>query len=158
MRTRTFLLAVTAVFSVVAYASAAEVTRESYVSAVEPICRANAKANEKILAGVKPEVRQGKLRAAAAHFARAAAALGRTHRELSAVSRPPADRARLAKWLDYIKGEAELFEATAAKLKAGQKAAAEHISIQLTREAALANDQVLPFDFRYCRAEPSKFT
>jgi len=140
-----------------ALALGAEVTRESYVAAVEPICQTNAKANEKILAGVQSEVRRGKLGPAAAQFAKAGAALKRTLNELRAVPQPQADKPRLTRWLADIKGEVGLFEATAVDLKAGQKAAAEHNSTRLTSEANLANNEVLPFEFRYCRAEPSKF-
>jgi hypothetical protein len=158
MSLRTLALALAALLVMAGFAAAAEVTRESYAAAVEPICKANTDADGRILDGVKAEVRTGKLKLAAGQFAKAAAALAQTRRELAAVPRPPADRARLASWLGYIKGEVGLFEATAAKLRAGQKAAAEHSSILLTRQAALANDQVLPFDFHWCRAEPSKFT
>jgi hypothetical protein len=145
-------------FSLLALASAAEATRETYVAAVEPICQANTKANEKILAGVRTEVKQGKLAPAAAQFAKAGAALKRTLNQLRAVPQPPADKARLAKWLGYVKGEVALFESIAEKLRAGDKAGAERISVGLTEEATRANVQVLPFEFRYCRAEPSKFT
>lgn len=141
----------------VSFAFAAEATRETYVAAVEPICQGNTKANEKILAGVQSEVRQGKLKPAAAQFAKAASALKRTLDELRAVPQPPADKARLTKWFGYVKGEVELFEATATDLKAGNKVAAEHNSTKLSSEANLANNEVLPFEFRYCRAEPSKF-
>jgi hypothetical protein len=150
-------LIVAAILTTAALALAAETTRAEYVAAVEPICRANTKANERILVGVKTEVRQGKLKPAAAQFAKAAAALKQTLAELRAVPQPTADKPRLTRWLGYVKGEAELFVATAPDLKAGQKAAAEHNSTRLTSEANLANNQVLPFEFTYCRAEPSRF-
>jgi hypothetical protein len=151
-------VAVVALLAAATLAPAATTTRAEYVAAVEPICRTNTKANERILAGVQKEVRADQLRPAAAQFAKAARALKQTRRELAAVPQPAADRARLAKWLGYIKGEVELFETTAVDLKAGKKSAAERNSAQLSREANLANDQVLSFEFKYCRAEPSKFT
>ena len=157
---RVLTLAVTAAIflSLLALASAAEVTREAYVAAVEPICKANTQANEKILKGVRGEVKAGKLKPAARQFASAARALTKTRRELATVPRPPADRARLTKWLGYIKGEVELFEAAGRKLKAGDKTGAERMSVLLTHQANLANDAVLAFEFNYCHAEPSKFT
>lgn len=54
---------------------AVETSRDEYVEAVEPICRANTEANEKILAGVRSKVRSGTLNAAARQFASAARAL-----------------------------------------------------------------------------------
>ncbi len=144
--------------AVVSLASAAEVTRESYVAAVEPICKANTQANERILKGVRTEVKKGKLKAAGAQFAKAAAALNRTYAELKAVPQPSADAARLAKWLGHVKTEAALFEKAGKALKAGEKTKAQKIVIQLTHNANLANDQVFSFNFHYCRFEPSKFT
>jgi hypothetical protein len=141
-----------------ALAHAAEVTRDSYREAVEPICQVNTKANERILAGVRPEVRAGKLAPAAAQFAKAARALKTTLRQLGAVARPPADAARLGEWLTDVKAEAALFERIAAQLRAGQKSLAEHTVVELTTNAAKANNLVLPFEFHYCRLEPSRFT
>jgi hypothetical protein len=40
-----------------------EQTRESYVARVEPICKTNTKANERILAGVRGEGKEGKAEA-----------------------------------------------------------------------------------------------
>jgi hypothetical protein len=146
-----------ALLALAGLALAAEVGRPEYVAAIEPICKANTQANERIFAGVQKEVMEGKLKTAAVRFTKAAA-LERTRRELAAVPQPAADKARLSKWLGYVKGEVGFFEATARKLKAGDKASAEPMSVKLTPEAALANDQVLAFEFTYCRAEPSRFT
>lgn len=151
-------LAMVALVLATSLASAAEVTRESYREAVEPICQANAQANERILAGVRSEVKSGRLAPAAAQFSRAAAALKKTQEQLAAVPRPPADEARLAKWLSAVKLEASLFERVAAQLRAGQKAAAERTVAKLTSNANQANNQVIPFEFHYCRFEPSRFT
>lgn len=139
-------------------AEAIETTRDEYTVAVEPICKANTQANEKILKGVKGKVKAGKLKPAAAQFAKAATALKKTWRQLGAVPQPAADEARLAKWLGYVKTEAELFQSAGRKLKAGDKSGALAMEIRLEHNANLANNQVLPFEFRYCKFEPSKFT
>lgn len=136
----------------------AEVTRESYKEAVEPICKSNTEANERILKGVRGKVKSGKLKAAGTQFARASTALKKTKGELEAVPQPPADQAKLAKWLGYVGTEGTLFQKTATKLKAGDKNGAQAMVIRLTRNANQANSQVLAFEFRYCRFEPSKFT
>jgi hypothetical protein len=138
-------------------AFAAQQTREGYVEAVEPICERNTKANEKILAGVEAEIRAAKLKQAAAQLGQAARALKQTLAELRAVPRPPADAARLTRWFADIGGEVKLFEAAARKLAAGDRTGAERMSARLSRQANVANDEVLAFGFRYCRAEPSKF-
>jgi hypothetical protein len=139
-------------------AEATEVTRESYREAVEPICKTNTEANERILKGVRAKVKAGKLKVAAGQFSRASTALKRTVKQLKAVAQPPADQAKLAKWLKYVEEEANLFQKTAQKLKANDKAGAQSMVIRLTHNANQANNQVLGFEFHYCRFEPSKFT
>ena len=136
---------------------AAEPTQESYVEAVEPICKANTEANEKILKGVRGKVKDGKLDAAARQFAAAARALKRTRAQLLAVPKPPADAARLTKWLGYVKTEVALFETIASKLAKGETTSAQKMVVRLISNARQANNQVLDFEFRYCKFQPSKF-
>jgi len=140
-----------------ASAFAAEVSREEYKAAAEPICKASTKANERILANVRKEVRTGKLKPAAVKFAKAAKVQAMALKELEAMPQPTADEARLGRWLGYLKTEANLFASAGRKLKAGEKAAAEHDTAKIARVANKANIQVLPFEFRYCRQEPSKY-
>lgn len=136
----------------------AEATRESYKEAVEPICKTNTEANERILKGVRGKFKAGKLKPAATQFEKAGKALTRTVKQLKAIEQPTADKAKLAKWLGYVEAEASLFQKTAKELRAGDKVGAQQMVIRLTRNANLANNQVLAFEFRYCRFEPSKFT
>lgn len=140
------------------FAQAAEVTRESYKEAVEPICKTNTEANEKILKGVRQKVKAGKLEAAGTQFTKAGNALHKAIAQLKAVPQPTADEARLAKWLKYVAEEESLFLRAGKKLKQGNKTAAQMLVIKLTSNANKANNQVLPFEFKYCRFEPSKFT
>jgi len=140
------------------FASAAEVTRESYKEEVEPICKRNTKANEKILKGVRQKVQSGKLKAAGTQFTQAGHALHKAIVQLKAVPQPTADEARLAKWLKYVGEEEKLFLKAGKKLKEENKTAAQALVIRLTHNANQANNQVLPFEFKYCRFEPSKFT
>lgn len=142
----------------VSMAMAEEVTRDTYKAAVEPICKTNTEANEKILKGVRAEVKAGKLKPAGVQFAKAATALKKAVSQIEAVPQPPADEAKLGKWLGYVSEEAKLFEAGSKALKAGNKAKTQTIVVKLTHTANLANAQVLSFSFRYCKLEPSKFT
>lgn len=151
-------IAALAVITTTSLALAAETTRTEYVATVEPICKVNTQANERILKGAKAEVKANKLKPAAVQFTKAAAALKKAYAQLAAVPKPPADTAKLTKWLSYVKAEAGLFEATAAKLKAGNKLAAESMVVRLEHTASLANNQVAAFEFEYCRFEPSRFT
>lgn len=140
-----------------ALAQATETTRAEYVSQAEPICKANTKANDRILSGVKTEIKKNELKPAAAQLSKASSALKETLAELRAVPQPPADHARLARWLGYAKIEAELFQSAAKKLKESNKFGAEAMVLRLNNNATLANNTVVEFDFRYCRFEPAKF-
>jgi hypothetical protein len=142
----------------VPFAQATEVTRESYKEAVEPICKTNTQANERILSGVRKDVKQGKLKLAGTKFSKAATALHKTLLQLKAVPQPTADQTKLAKWLSDVGLEVTLFQKTAKYLKAGNKSAAQSTVIKLTHNATQANNLVLGFEFHYCRFEPSKFT
>lgn len=138
-------------------AFAAEATQESYKEAVEPICQKNTEANEKILKGVRAKVKAGKLDAAARQFKAAARALKGTRAQLLQVPKPPADAARLTKWLGYVKTEVQLFEAVGRKLANDEANSAQKMVVRLISNARQANNQVLSYQFRYCKFEPSKF-
>jgi hypothetical protein len=139
-------------------AFAAEVSRDEYKEAAEPICKSSAKANEQILAGVRKEVKKGQLKTAAAKFAKASKEQAQTLKELEALPRPSADEARLSKWFSYLKIEAELFATAGRKLKAGDKAGAQHVFAKLSLNINKANNQVLPFEFTYCRLNAAKLS
>jgi hypothetical protein len=151
------LLAIALLAFTAATATAAETSREEFVAAAEPICKTNTEANERILAKVRTQVRKGELKPSAISFEKAAEALAGTLGELKALPQPKADAARLESWFSDIEVEVGLFKATAAKLRSGDRAGAERMSAKLTRAAAQANDEVLPFEFRSCCAEPSRF-
>jgi hypothetical protein len=138
--------------------AAANTSRAEYREAAEPICKTDTKANERILAGVKSEVRSGMLAPASVKFMKASKALTEALHQLEGLPRPSADAARLSKWFGTVKTEAGYFEAVGKKLKAGQKSAAERLVTKLEVTANKANNQVLPFEFTYCRLEPSRFT
>jgi hypothetical protein len=138
-------------------APAAEVTPQSYKEQVEPICKAETKANEKILDGARANVKAGKLKKASRQLAGAAKALKQAYGQLSKVPQPTADTARLTTWLKGIKAEADLFEMTATKLAKGEKNAAQKMIVRLQSNATKTNNQVLDYEFRYCRLQPNKF-
>jgi hypothetical protein len=141
-----------------ATAGAEEATRATYKEAAEPICRVNTEANERILAGVRAEVREGELSAASRRFARAAVALRKTVAELRAIPRPPGDQDRLSRWIGFVEAEAELLKKTSRYLAAGKKGAAAGMVVRLKGVASRANNAVFAFEFDYCRFDPARFT
>jgi hypothetical protein len=144
-------------FAVVAPLALA-ITRDEYKAQVEPICKKNSEANEKILKTVRKEVKENKLKSAGAKFMKASTALKKTYNELKAVEQPPEDAAKLTKWLGYVKTEASLFKSGGNALKAGNKSKAQKFVNQLNSNANKANAEVLSFSFKSCKFEPSKYT
>lgn len=138
--------------------TSADQTRESYVAAVEPICKTNTKANERILSGVEQKVKQGKLAVAAGQFAKASSAFGKAVKQIKAVPQPVADQAKLAKWMGYLEGETKLLGEISKALKDGKKTKAQTLSVKLTHNGNLANNAVLGFDFNYCLIDSSRFS
>jgi hypothetical protein len=134
------------------------ITRTEYKERVEPICKKNSEANDKILKTVRKEVKEDKLKSAGAKFIKASTALKKTYNELKAVEMPAEDTAKLTKWLGYVKKEAELFNSGGKALKAGNKKKAQKFVNQLNTNANRANAEVLAFGFHYCKFNPSKYT
>lgn len=155
---RVIMSVIVGAVAVVSVAGAAELTRDEYVARVEPICRRNTEANERIFAGAKEEVKQGKLKLASTHFARAQTALAKTVRQLKAVPEPPADEAKLGKWIGYLETEGAYIGRIGKALARGEKGKAQTLSVRLNRNSNLANNSVLAFGFDYCRLDPSRFT
>jgi hypothetical protein len=153
-----FAVAIAGSLAAASSAPGAEATRESYREAAEPVCQANTAANERILAGVRGDVKHDKLGAAAIRFRRAAHALARTRSELAKIPRPTSDGPRLSRWLGFIGTEVVLLERTSRYLEAGNKRAAEGMVVRLQGTASRANNAVVPFEFHYCRFDPSLFT
>ena len=140
-----------------ASAAEGEMTRAEYKAAVEPICKANTKANDRILKGVRGKVQRGKLKPASRQFGRASTALKKALRQLRAVEQPPADVRTLGKWLGYVKLQADLLRKVAKKLSAGNRVATQALVAKLTRNANLANNTVFAFSFVECRFRPSRY-
>jgi hypothetical protein len=132
-------------------------TRESYVAAVEPICKANTKANEQILGGVRKKIKNGQLKVAAGQFAKASTAFGKAVRQIKAVPQPPADVAKLSKWFRYLDQETTLLGEIGRALKADKKSKAQTLSVRLAHNGNVANNAVLGFEFNYCLIDSSKF-
>ncbi|HEX3733627.1 MAG TPA: hypothetical protein VHU86_00595 [Solirubrobacterales bacterium] len=141
-----------------ALAAAPEQTRESYVAQVEPICKTNTKANERILAGARKEVKEGELKVAAGQFTRAAAAFGKTVKLIAAVPRPSADSAKLAQWIGHLEAEQKLLSEIAKALKAGKKGRVQTLDVQLNNNSNITNNTVIEFGFNYCLIKQSRFS
>jgi len=158
MRRTIFLTVALVALAIVPLASAAELTRDEYVSRVEPICKRNTEANRRILAGAKEQVKAEQLKAASTHFARAVGAFEKTIGQLQAVPQPASDEAKLEKWIGYLEVESSYLGRIGKALAQGDKSKAQTLSVRLNRNSNLANNTVLAFGFSYCKIDPSRFS
>jgi hypothetical protein len=136
-------------------------TRAQYVEQVEPICKANTKANKRILKNVKTKAKSkvpAKLKQAGAQFVHASAVFGKTVEKLSAVPRPPADDAQLLKWFTQLGVVQAKLRALGVALKADEEIKAAHEQIRVEHAANAANNYSFTFGFHYCHLTPSRFT
>lgn len=155
---RALVASVSVLMVFAALAPAAVETRDEYKALVEPICKKNKQESDRLLKGVRNLVKQDKLDKAGTAFAKAGAALERAHKQLAAVEQPPADSAKLDKWLAEIKAEAALMKTISKKFKAGNKSKATSLAVKLQNNANKANTLVIVFQFDYCKIDPSKYT
>jgi hypothetical protein len=135
-----------------------ELTRDEYVSRVEPICKRNTEANSRIFEGAKSEVQSGQLKKASRRFSRAAEALAKASDQIDQVPKPALDAAKLSKWLGYLRREGDLLGEIGKALGEEKKGKAQGLSVRLRRNSNLANNTVLAFGFKYCRIDPSRFS
>jgi len=141
-----------------AFAAADTAEREQYKAAVEPICKSNKAAADRLLGPVKGLVKKDKLKPAGTAFAKAATELEKTQKKLVAVPQPASDAAKLTKWLSEIKAEVALMKTISKKFLQGNKSKATSLAVKLQNNATKANNLVIVFQFNYCKIDPSKYT
>jgi len=150
--------AVIATLAVAALAHGAEPqTRAGYVAQLEPICKRNTEASERILAGASERIKRRKLAPAGKQFVRASRVFANGVRQIVRVPRPPADEAKLQKWFRFLRIVERRLLKVGQALKRGERLKATHTSIQLERSANAANNVSFAFQFHYCRLSRSRF-
>jgi hypothetical protein len=102
-------------------------------------------------------VERGQLKAAARRLSRGSSALRAAVRRLAPLPRPPADRQRLARWLNHARNGAVLLHKIAFALRKGNRPKAQRFAATLLKEVKRANALVVAFGFRYCRLNPARF-
>jgi hypothetical protein len=132
-------------------------TRDEFVDRAEAICKTETENHEGVLDGVEAMTKAGRLAAAAGRVQGAAAALREAVSELAATPRPPADAARISRWLTLAKRSNGLLGEMAAALREGKRDRAQRLARQLLAETKRANAVVVGFQFYYCRLNPARF-
>jgi len=150
-------LALVACFASGATAAAAELTRPDYVSQLETICKPDAEATQRAVAGTRADVRRERFRRAAAKVTEAKRIFTGTVRSISAVARPAADRAILARWYAALGRESTALARTAAALRVEDLARFQRVWADFIHEGNKANNVVVSFGFNYCAFKASRF-
>ena len=150
-------LLVAAPVALAAEAGETETARPEYVAKVDPICNRNARANTRILKGVKRQVQRGGLAPAGRRFIRASLVFGKTTAQIAAIPRPASDSARLTRWIGYLKREKTYLWKIGRLLKARKKNPAYRQAVQLKKNNSRANAAIVGFGFRHCAIDQSKF-
>ncbi|HSR93258.1 MAG TPA: hypothetical protein VLK56_00190 [Solirubrobacterales bacterium] len=147
----TLAAAAVALLSIAPLAHGEEQTRETYKAQVEPICQANRKANERIMAGARDRVNAGKLELAGKQFIRVSASFGGLIKQLAPVPPPPADQRRVERWLDSMRLLQQRLRNVGKYYRAGERIKATHEAILAERSGLSANNTSIVFGFHYCR-------
>lgn len=136
---------------------AAAPTRAEYVARLESICKPRALATKRAVRGMRADLRAERLAVAAAKFSRASQLFSDTVRKIKPVPRPPADRATLDRWFQYLAAEEENLRRIVVVLRANRPVAFQHASARFVKSGNRANNVVFAFDFNYCFFKLSRF-
>jgi hypothetical protein len=134
-----------------------EPTRTEYVSHLEQICKPGSDATERVVHGVRADVRAERLMVAAGKFARAERIFDGTVSSISTVPRPAPDRATLKRWFTALGQEKVYLGQMVRVLRANNVAGFERVSAQFIHEGNRANNAVVSFGFDYCDFKPTRF-
>jgi hypothetical protein len=128
-----------------------EQTRESYKAQVEPICQANRKANERIMAGARKRINKNELAPVAMQFIRVSGSFGGMITQLAKVPPPVGDEHRIERWFEQLRLLKQRLRNVGKYYKAEEKIKAAHESILAERSGISANNISIVFHFHYCR-------
>ena len=158
LRGTILVLALAVLATTVGVAAAAEAPiRDEYVTQLEGVCEPDAEATQRAMKGARADLRSERLVSAAEKFAAATSIFGATLKEISAVPRPEADRAKLAKWFGYLKKQESYLKRITGQLRADHAIAAQRLTARFIHNGNLANNVVLAFGFNYCSFKFSRY-
>jgi hypothetical protein len=147
----TFALIVVAMLAVVPPTHGEEQARESYKAQVEPICEANRKVNERIMAGARNHVNKKQFETAGEQFIRVSDSFGGLIKRLLTVPAPLGDERRVERWFEQMRLLKSRLRAVGKYYKEGEDIKAAHESILAERSGISANNISIVFKVRSCR-------
>lgn len=147
----TFAATAVALLVAVPIASGEEQTRESYKAQIEPICKANRAANERIMDGAQKRVNRDEFVAVGKQFIRVSGSFGNLIGKLVGVAPPIGDERRVERWLEQMRLLKTRLRQTGKYYKEGEDIKAAHEAILAERSGISANNISIVFKVRYCR-------
>ena len=157
MRRPIAITLITLVLSATAASAAEAPTRDEYVDQLEKVCKPDALATQRAMKGARADIRAERLKVASQKFAEATSIFGSTVKEISAVPRPSADAARLAKWFTYLKRQESYLGQITEQLRLDRPVKAQRLTARFIHNGNLANNVVLAFGFDYCSFKFSRY-
>ncbi len=128
-----------------------EQTRESYKAQVEPICKANRRANERIMAGVRQRLNHNRLEPAGKQFIRLSRSFGGLIGRLAKVPPPTTDVHRIERWVEIMKLLKTRLRLVGRYYGEGLKIKGNHEGILAERAGISANNTTIVLHFHDCR-------
>jgi len=128
-----------------------EQTRESFKARVEPICKANREANERIMDGAQRRIDKREFMAVGKQFIRVSESFGSMIPKLAVVPPPVGDERRVERWLEQMRLVKVRLRQTGSYYKRGEEIKAAHEAILAERSGIAANNISIVFKVRYCR-------
>jgi hypothetical protein len=147
----TFAAIALATLAAASLAHGEEQTRESFKAQVEPICLANRKANERIMAGARERVNRNRLKPAGKQFVRLSMSFGGLIGRLAKVPPPVTDVHRIGRWIEIMKLLKARLRLVGRYFTEGLKIKGNHEAILAERSAISANNTTIVLHLHYCR-------
>jgi hypothetical protein len=143
-----------------AVSAAPDGPQAEYRSKVEPICRAEGEAKERIFDDSRLLVGGGAEngKRAGRAFMKGSNQLGHTLAKLRAVPRPEADAQKLVRWLAQVSEQVKRLRQTGKSLKEDRRRRAQKLVTQFSYAASRANNLVVSLEFRHCVFKEFGFT
>jgi hypothetical protein len=157
MRWIATIAVVTGLLVWVAAAAAEEPSRTEYVQTLEAICKPDAEATQKAMAGARSDLQHERTKVAAAKFTKATSIFGGTVKKIAAVPRPPADATKLGTWFTYLNRQEDYLKQITADLRSGKAIQAQRLTARFIHSGNLANNVVIAFGFNYCSFKFSRY-
>lgn len=145
------LAVLVALLAAAAAAPAAEQTREAYKERVEPVCKANRIANERIMSGARQRLKRKMYVPVGKQFVRVSGSFGKLIKRLGPVPPPVGYERTVKRWIAFMRLIKQRLFKVGKLYRAGEDIKAAHMSILAERAGISANNISIVFKLRECR-------